>query len=250
MPLRAVIFDLGGTLIDWPDWDEDVNRRWALSYDYLASRLATNNLPGRDDYVQAMRGAEKYHWQQVAERQLSMTPVALVCEGFRRLGWQPGEKAIMAALDGYAQAVIGWATIFPDTVETLLALRKRGLRLGLLSNTWWAGEWHDADLATHGLTSLLDVVVYTSDLPYSKPHPSAFLTVTSRLQVDPQHCIMVGDRMVDDIAGALNVGMKAVWRETDYPWPKPEYIHPTAVITQLAELLPLVEQWSQEEQAG
>jgi len=247
MALRAIIFDLGGTLIDWPDWDDDISRRWALSYDYLASRVATEeHLPDRDSYVQAMLGAEKHHWQQVIARQVSTTPHALIREGFRRLGWQPDEKAVMAALDGYAQAVIGWATIFPGTVETLLALRKRGLRLGLLSNTWWAGAWHDADLAAHGLTSLLDTVVYTSDLPHSKPHPSAFLTVTARLQVDPQQCVMVGDRMVDDISGALNVGMRAVWRKTDYPWPKPEHIRPTAVITQLMDLLPLVEQWMQE----
>lgn len=243
MALRAVIFDLGGTLIDWPDWDNDIARRWALSYDYLTSRIATKHLPSRDDYVQAMRDAEKHHWQQVTSRQISMTPDALIREGFCRLNWLPDEKAVMAALDGYAQAVIGWATIFPDTVETLLTLRKQGLRLGLLSNTWWAGAWHDADLAAHGLTSLLDSVVYTSDLPYSKPHPSAFLAVTSQLRVDPQQCMMVGDRMVDDISGALNVGMRAVWRETDYPWPKPEHIRPTAVIAQLIELLPLVERW-------
>jgi len=30
---HAVIFDLGGTLLDWPDWNEDVSRRWALYYD-------------------------------------------------------------------------------------------------------------------------------------------------------------------------------------------------------------------------
>ncbi len=246
MALRAIIFDLGGTLIDWPDWDDDIARRWALSYDYLASGVAAEHLPDCDSYVRAMRDAENYHWQQVSARQVSITPDALIREGFRRLGWLPDEKAVMAALDGYAQAVIGWATIFPDTVEALLALRRRGLHLGLLSNTWWAGAWHDADLAAHGLTSLLDAVVYTSDLPHSKPHPSVFLTVTSRLQVDPPQCVMVGDRMVDDISGALNVGMRAVWRKTDYPWPKPEHIRPTAVITQLIELLPLVEQWMRE----
>ena len=29
-PPRAVVFDLGGTLVDWPDWVEDAPRRWAL----------------------------------------------------------------------------------------------------------------------------------------------------------------------------------------------------------------------------
>ena len=241
--LRAVIFDLGGTLIDWPDWDEDINRRWGLSYDYLISAVPADNWPGRETYVRAMREAEKYHWVQVAECQASSTPTHLLRNGFRRLGQQVGERELLVALDGYARAVNGWAVIFPDAVETLLTLRKRGYRLGLLSNTWWAAEWHDADLAAHGLTSLLDTVVYTSDLPHSKPHPSVFLEVTSRLNVEPAECVMVGDRMIDDISGALNVGMRAIWKKTDYPWPRPEHITPSAVITNLAELPPLLQRW-------
>ena len=42
---RAVIFDLGGTLLDWPDWNEDVSRRWALSYDYLVTQVPSNHWP-------------------------------------------------------------------------------------------------------------------------------------------------------------------------------------------------------------
>jgi putative hydrolase of the HAD superfamily len=54
---------------------------------------------------------------------------------------------------------------------------------------------------------------------------------------------MVGDRLIDDISGALGVGMRAVWKKTSYPWPEPEEITPTAIITHLAELLPLLDQW-------
>ena len=39
---RAVIFDLGGTLLDWPNWDEDVILRWGRSYDYLTSSIPGN----------------------------------------------------------------------------------------------------------------------------------------------------------------------------------------------------------------
>lgn len=243
MAIRAIIFDLGGTLIDWPDWNEDINRRWALSYDHLTSTLPSNGWPSRDAYVYAMREAEKHHWVQVAEKRASNTPTSLLSDGFMRLEREVSEKELLVALDGYAQAVSGWAIIFPDAVQTLLELRKRGYRLGLLSNTWWAAEWHNAELAAHGLTSLLDEVVYTSDLPHSKPHPSVFLEVTKRLNVEPNECIMVGDRLIDDISGALGVGMRAIWKKTNYPWPEPEHIIPSAVITDLAELLPLLREW-------
>src|SRR5579859_793595 len=246
MPLQAIIFDLGGTLIDWPDWDEDVNRRWALSYDYLTTHVPSTHWPDREAYVYAMREAERTHWQQVTESQASSTPISLLRQGFHFLDYEVGEEDLLVAMDGYARAVNGWAIIFPDTVQTLLALRKRGYPLGLLSNTWWAAEWHNADLAAHGLTALLDEVVYTSDLPHSKPHPATFLEVTKRLRVDPKQCVMIGDRMIDDVSGAQGVGMRGVWKKNNYPWPKPEYIVPSGVISTLSELLPLLEEWEQE----
>jgi putative hydrolase of the HAD superfamily len=150
---------------------------------------------------------------------------------------------MLAALDGYAHAVDGWATVFPDARETLQLLRKSGYQLGLLSNTWWAAEWHNADLAAHGLDELIDEIVYTSDLPHSKPHPSVFLEVAGRLDVTVDACVMVGDRMIDDIGGALGVGMRAVWKENTSPWPKPAHITPTATIANLAELPRLLRAW-------
>jgi putative hydrolase of the HAD superfamily len=243
MSLRAIIFDLGGTLIDWPDWEGSSGNQWGRAYDYFVAKFPGTVAPEREKFVRAMIAAELYHWQQVDEHHVSMPPTALVQDGSRRLNWQMSEGEMLTMLDGYGQAVSGWAMVFPDAVETLLMLRKRGYRLGLLSNTWWAAAWHDADLAAHGLTHLLDVVVYTSDLTHSKPHSSTFLTVTDRLGVEPGECVMVGDRMLDDVGGALDLGMRAVWKQHDRPWPKPDYIKPTAIITDLAELVPLVQLW-------
>lgn len=246
MKSRAVIFDLGGTLIDWPDWDADIERRWGLAYDYLVVHSPSQNWPSKEVYVWAMREAEKNHWMQVAERQASNTPTSLLRDGFERMGVLVNDEEVLVALDGYARALDGWAVVFPDARTTLQALRERDYKLGLLSNTWWAASWHNAELATHGLDPFLDVVAYTSDLPHSKPHPSVFLYVARRLEVEPAACVMVGDRMADDIGGALSVGMRAVWKENAYPWPKPEHITPTAIIRTLAELLPLLDQWQSE----
>jgi putative hydrolase of the HAD superfamily len=234
--IRAAIFDLGGTLVDWPGWDDDAPRRWAMSYDHLASVLANGALPGRDEFVRAMREAEHWHWRRVEEELRSGPPDEIVREGFRRLGYTADDATLLTALDGYARAVDGWAVAFPDARSTLQTLRERGYRLGLLSNTWWAADWHNADLAAHGLDDLLDEAVYTSDLPHSKPHPWVFHEVAQRLGVDPSSCVMIGDRLVDDVSGALRAGMRAVWKANDRPWPKPTDIVPTATISTLSEL--------------
>jgi putative hydrolase of the HAD superfamily len=245
-PPRAVIFDLGGTLLDWPDWDDDAPRRWALSHDHLIAALPGDGWPPRDEYARAMREAELAHWARVETEHWSGPPSGLLREGFRRLGVHAGEAELLAALDGYARAVDGWATVFPDTRDTLHLLRGRGYRLGLLSNTWWAADWHNADLATHGLAGLLDELVYTSDLPHSKPHPSVFLEVAGRLGVEPAACVMVGDRPIDDISGALAVGMRAIWKTNGTPRPRPDHIVPTATIRDLSELPALLQVWGED----
>jgi putative hydrolase of the HAD superfamily len=189
---------------------------------------------GSESYVRAMEATE--HWRRVVEEHWSGPPDSLVRDGFRRMGLEPEEEEVLAAPDGYAAAVEGWSVVFPDARETLSVLRGKGFRLGLLSNTWWASAWHDADLAAHGLTDLLNDALYTSDLPRSKPHPSVFLEAASRLGVCPEECAMVGDNMAADVAGALDAGMRAVWRRNDGPWPRPEGVNPSATVNRLGEL--------------
>lgn len=238
---RAVVFDLGGTLVHWPDWEGGAAAKWALAYDALRA-LPDDVGPSREQFVDAMRAAEKAHWERVDRDRWSGPPTGLVSEGFRRLGIAADGRALVAALDGYARAVAGWCTVFGDTRETLALLRGRGYRLGLLSNTWWAAEWHNADLAAHGLAGMLDELVYTSDLPHSKPHPSVFREVASRLGVAPEACVMIGDRQIDDVEGARAVGMRAVWRRNDSGFPTSD-VTPDAVVDALAELPALLRSW-------
>src|SRR5438105_7723149 len=167
----------------------------------------------------AMREAEREHWRRVDTEHWSGPPTGLVRVGFDRLGVPVSGAELLGAMDGYAKAIAGWSTVDPDAMPTLALLRERGYRLGLLSNTWWAADWHNADLATHGLSDLFDALVYTSDLGHSKPHVSVFAEVASRIGATPEECVMVGDRMVDDISGALGAGMRAVWRRNDYGFP-------------------------------
>jgi putative hydrolase of the HAD superfamily len=242
-PPRAVIFDLGGTLVDWPDWNEDAPRRWALSWDALTATLPHAEWPPRDAYVAAMRAAELAHWDRVDGQHWSGPASGVLRDGFLRLGRHVHEAELTAALDGYARAVDGWAILEPGARETLLLLRERGYPLGLLSNTWWAADWHNADLAAHGLAGLLDELVYTSDQPHSKPHPSVFQAVSGLLNVEPAACVMIGDRLLDDIGGALGVGMRAVWKENAKPWPRPPELTPTATIRHLGELPELLRSW-------
>ncbi|MDO8506688.1 MAG: HAD family hydrolase [Candidatus Limnocylindria bacterium] len=239
---RAVVFDLGGTLVHWPDWEEAAPAKWAFAYDALRQAGGDRAWPEKEAFVAAMRGAEKAHWERVDHEQWSGPPTGLVSDGFRTLGVSVEEEVLIATMDGYARAVEGWSTVFPDSRDTLVLLRERGYRLGLLSNTWWAAEWHNADIAAHGLGDLLDELVYTSDLPHSKPHPSVFREIAGRLGVEPAACVMIGDRQIDDVSGAKGVGMRGIWRRNDSGFATSD-VTPDAIVGRLSELPPLLRGW-------
>ena len=239
---RAVVFDLGGTLVHWPNWEGDAPLKWGAAYDALARADGGTALPDRDAFIRAMRAAEKAHWERVDREHWSGPPTGLVSDGFRRLDVDVEERTLLATMDGYAKAVAGWSTVFPDARDTLILLRERGYRLGLLSNTWWAAEWHNADIAAHGLSDLIDELVYTSDLPHSKPHPAVFREVSARLGVDPPACVMIGDRQIDDVSGAKGVGMRGIWRRNEDGFPTWDGT-PDAIVDQLSELPELLRSW-------
>ena len=227
--------------MEWPEWVERAPEMWRAAHAHVV-RARPGPWPEEARFVAALREAELAHWRQVDEEQASSTPLALVRDGFRRLAIDADHDSALAVLDGYAASAAGWARVYPDSASTLLALRGAGYRLGLLSNTWWAAAWHDADLATHGLSDLLDVVVYTSDLSRSKPHPSAFRTVAERLGVAPDECVMVGDRMIDDVGGALGAGMRGIWKRNDTT-PTREDVTPSAVVDHVGEVPAIVAEW-------
>jgi HAD superfamily hydrolase (TIGR01509 family) len=92
---------------------------------------------------------------------------------------------------------------FPDTLPTLKALRDRGLRIGVVSDTGF--DLRPAmDLL--GLSPFVDTVVMSYEYGVCKPAPKVFLTACDRLHVRPERTLMVGDNPLTD-SGAVAAGM-------------------------------------------
>jgi HAD superfamily hydrolase (TIGR01549 family) len=104
--------------------------------------------------------------------------------------------------------------LYEDVLPVLDELRRRRLRIGLVSNT---NRDLDAFVAHHGLD--VDAVVSSGFFGKTKPHPSIFEHVLGALGVPPVRAAMVGDSLDDDVEGAAALGMRAflVDREGRYP---------------------------------
>jgi HAD superfamily hydrolase (TIGR01509 family) len=92
---------------------------------------------------------------------------------------------------------------FPDTLSTLQAVRDRGLRIGIVSDTGF--DLRPA-MDRLGLSPYLDTVVMSFEHGVCKPAASVFLTACDQLGVKPERTLMVGDNPLTD-SGAVTVGM-------------------------------------------
>jgi HAD superfamily hydrolase (TIGR01509 family) len=111
----------------------------------------------------------------------------------------PGLSAELYALTVSAES---WEA-FPDTIPTLTALRDRGLRVGIVSDTGF--DLRPAmDLL--GLSPFLDAVVMSFEYGVCKPAATVFLMACDQLRARPERTLMVGDNPLTD-AGAVAAGM-------------------------------------------
>ncbi len=95
--------------------------------------------------------------------------------------------------------------LYEDVLPTLEALRERGLKIGLVSNT---GRDLDAFVEHHRLD--VDAALSSRVHGKVKPAPSIFRAVLELLGVEAADAVMIGDSVEDDIEGARALGMRAL----------------------------------------
>jgi len=203
--LTAVTFDFTHTLVHSPHLAEiysEVLRRHGLVARVRDVEREIRTVwrefscladPWRDRFTAHPRGARGW-WYRFLVR---------LCESLELD--EPSRFAGAELYDRFVQAE-SWE-VFPDVVPTLESLRGRGLRLGLVSN--WDHRLPRV-LANLGLDRHFEAVEYSSGCGIEKPHPGIFQRCLASLKVLPAHALHVGDSAVEDVEGALAVGMRAM----------------------------------------
>jgi putative hydrolase of the HAD superfamily len=226
--VRAVIFDWGGTLTPWHTIDHDALWRTVCGPHFP---------PGRaEEVAAAICAAEHALWLTAGTASTSAT----LAQVMDRAGVEPTD----ALLADYYQHWDPHTLTDPNAPAVLRELRRRGIKVGVLSNTMWPRSAHERVFVRDEVLDLIDGAVYSSEIPWTKPHPEAFRQAMAAVGVDdPAACVFVGDRPYDDIHGAKSLGMRAVLiPHSEVPaYPDAE---PDAVITSLTELPPLLDRWS------
>ncbi|MFD5446002.1 HAD family hydrolase [Streptomyces tendae] len=231
MTLRAVIFDLGGTLTGTQGVIDPVDP-------WFAYVMAVD--PHRADrWMSQLRAAEDAAWAACRDHSRSFTLSRML--EYAEVPYSPYGMA------AYRAACAPWMRAAPEAAGLLAAVRDRGLRVGVLSNTVWPASWHLEALERDGLLPFLDASVFSSDLEYAKPHPDTFRTVLRALQVaDPAAAVHVGDRLFEDVQGGTRAGLRTIL----VPGPPLPAAHrvitharATAKVSSLGAVLCTVEAW-------
>jgi putative hydrolase of the HAD superfamily len=196
VPLRAIVFDVDFTLAKpGPDLGPE-------GYERLGARYGLALDPARyDDARRAALVDLKRHPELDYDEEIWIRFTQRIIEG---MGGTGDTYAAAAEMEG-AWVHAHHFELYEDVLPTLAALRDRGLKLGLLSNS---ARDLDEFVGHHGLS--VDAVLTSRAHGKTKPHETIFRRMLELLDVAPPDAVMVGDTIEDDVEGATAIGMRAV----------------------------------------
>jgi len=207
--IEAVLFDWNNTLVQFT-WDDEL-----LTEGHRAALAAVGSGEDPADFTRRYRDI-------VLER-------ATPDEDYRTLLRELGVDDVDRFIDAEHEAWQPAYAVLESAHALLDSLRARGLKTGLVANSWPdAGRVLRADAARFGLGDRLDAMVFSEEVGSRKPQPEIFLHTLGLLGVEPEHAAFVGDGLETDVLGAARVGMitvQALWfRADDTPGIEPDFM--------------------------
>jgi HAD superfamily hydrolase (TIGR01509 family) len=207
MPVSAVIFDLGSTLVKETAFHPEEAQCFVLSHMDGSDKLRLEDLQRFNERV----------FQDMLERRERSGLEFQLTQYFNLLQSCLNVR-LRGDLDeiGFRCWLLEHAPRLEDGVEDCLRqLRQTEAKIGLLSNTILSQRSVALALKKFGVEDYFAAVVCSSEVGYRKPHRLIFEAILSMVEVSPGESAMVGDSLEHDIAGAASLGMRTVWFKPD-----------------------------------
>jgi putative hydrolase of the HAD superfamily len=212
--LKAVLFDLDGTLLDR---DKSIEQFIAAQYDRLDRELShISKIDYANRFVEL--DCHGHVWKDKVYQ-------ALVAE-FRidEIGWQE-------LLHDYETQFQFHCVPFPFLVEMLNKLKEQGYLLGIISNG--RGEFQMRAISGLGIQDYFDIILISETEGIRKPQPDIFHRAVEKLGISSEDSFFVGDNPEADILGAKSAKMYTIWKRNSH-WLEPESAD--AIIDELSEI--------------
>ncbi len=208
--LKAILFDLDGTLIDSS----------MLILDAFAHTAETHNLSQtKDDFFHHLKlGRVK---EEIYEKFIDSKDIHNLIQTHNTFQNQHLERI----------------KIFADVQDVLHTFHEKGFKLGVVTTKGKARV--EPLLQMHGLAHYFDTVITLEDITNPKPHPEPILKALEILNVKPEEAAMVGDSPADIKSGKA-AGVKTVAVTYGFYGEKIKELEPDYIISNIAGLIDLV----------
>jgi putative hydrolase of the HAD superfamily len=207
--IRAVFFDVGGTLITpWPSVGAVYARVGAVHGFHAAPEAMETAFRAawkrckQTANGRALFTSDKSWWRQLVYE--AMDELALDANPDRRAAYFDDLFASFARADAWR--------IFDDVVATLRAVRARGIHVGALSN--WDERLRPL-LNALNLADAFDSVTVSCEVGAEKPDLRVFDEALRQAGVNPHQALHIGDNFDEDVRGATAAGIRALWLVRD-----------------------------------
>ena len=240
MKITTVFFDLGSTLVyckdPWPPIYEQADRAMVG----VLQRAGISVDPA--SFITEFGGFIQSYYQEQYEDNIEPTSLAALRNQLIQKGF-PGvqEEVLLKAMEAmYAVTQKNWYRE-EDAIGTLEVLKRRGYRLGIISNT--SDDQNVQGILTRsGLHPYFEYILTSAAFGVRKPDRRIFQAALTHFQVLPAAAAMVGDLLETDMLGANQMGIYSIWitRRARVPEQGELVIQPQAVVTALDQIPPLL----------
>jgi len=211
--IKGILFDLGDTLLDFGKVDVtglfEAGAR--LSYAYLQE--LSQPLPPLAKFHRRQLRAIRWNYFKSRFTRREFNALELIGRLAMRMGHELTHEHILELAWRWYMPLSQCAKVEDDLPKLLEALRDRGMKLGIVSNTFVPGEVLDRHLQQAQLLDFLPIRVYSCDVGYRKPSPKIFSLALERAGLAPENTLFVGDSPKADIMGSLKAGMIPVLKD-------------------------------------
>ena len=194
---RTILFDVGSTLV-FPNWTL-ISEELARDDVHLAPEMLAAREPharrALDNEAFVVRTNDRSRWDEYFGGIVRECGVPV---------FPPGA---LERLRLYNEMHNLWEHVPPDVPALLTGLRRRGCRLGAVSNSNGSVQRKLTEL---GLAREFEVVVDSAVEGIEKPDPRLFLRALARMRVRPEHALYVGDIYHVDVVGARAAGIQPI----------------------------------------
>lgn len=232
--LRALLVDVGGTLVDDQTWAQPPQYE-ALMLARLSEAFGVEHPWFRWLVTQSFGESDAPTWEQ---RTMEVVAAFLAGEGI-----DVTDEEVANICRACAIPLPEVVKLAPGAAETIRELRRRSVRMVVCSNTFWRND-DDVrrDWEQFGLADCFAAYVTSHDAGVAKPHAEIFRRALAAVGATPSDAAIIGDRPERDLAGARAVGMRSIWmRPSNFkgdPHPLPD-----ATVDSWPQVIPVIEKW-------